>query len=87
MEAEQIPQTLRLAELQAEPQVKDEAMKLLERSHQEVSADREAINTLLTLSKVQLETSLQANKLLETQMQYATTSSAGSTSKEAKLEQ
>ena len=52
MEAEKEPQALRLAELQAELQSKDEAMKLLERSHQEVSTDREAINTLIALSKV-----------------------------------
>ena len=68
MEAEKKPQTLQLAELQAELQTKDEAMKLLEKSHQEISNDREVINTLLALSKVQLETSLQANKVLETRV-------------------
>ena len=78
MEAEKEPQALRLAELQAELQSKDEAMKLLERSHQEVSIDHEAINTLLALSKVQLETSLQANKVLETRVQYATSGSTSS---------
>ena len=62
-------------------------MKLLEKSHQEVSNDCEAINTLLALSKVQLETSLQANKVLETRVQYATLGSTGSTSKEVEFKQ
>ena len=62
-------------------------MKLLEKSHQEVSNDREAINTLLALSKVQLETSLQANKVLETRVQYATSGSTGSRGREVELEQ
>ena len=87
MEVEKIPQALRLAELQNTIQAKDEAMKLLEKNYQELSEDHQAINTLLSLSKVQLETSLQANKVLETRMQYATTSSTGSTSKEAELKQ
>ena len=87
MEAEKIPQKLRLAELQDVIQAKDEAMKLLEKNYQELSEDHQAINTLLSLSKVHLETSLQANKVLETRMQYTTTSSTGSTSKEAELKQ
>ena len=87
MEAEKEPQALRLAELQTELQTKDEAMKLLEKSHQEVSNDREAISTLLALSKVQLETSLQANKVLETRVQYATSGSTGSSGREVELEQ
>ena len=87
MEAKKIPQKLRLAELQNTIQAKDEAMKLLEKNYQELSEDRQAINTLLSLSKVQLEMSMQANKVLETRMQYATTSSTSSTSKEAKLKQ
>ena len=62
-------------------------MKLLEKSHQEVSNDREAISTLLALSKVQLETSLQANKVLETRVQYAASRSTGSTGREVELEQ
>ena len=62
-------------------------MKLLEKSHQEVSNDHEAINTLLALSKVQLETSLQANKVLETKVQYATSGSTGSTCREVELKQ
>ena len=52
MEAEKVPQTLRLAELHDALQAKQEAMKLLEKSYQEVSNDRQAINTLLSLSKV-----------------------------------
>ena len=87
MEAKKIPQKLKLAKLQNTIQEKDEAMKLLEKNYQELSEDCQAINTLLSLSKVQLETSLQANKVLETRMQYATTSSTRSTSKEAELEQ
>ena len=62
-------------------------MKLLEKSNQEVSNDRKAINTLLALSKVQLETSLQANKVLETRVQYATSGSTGSTGREVELKQ
>ena len=62
-------------------------MKLLEKIYQEVSNNRQAINMLLSLSKVHLETSLQANKVLETRVQYATSGSTGSTSKEVKLEQ
>ena len=50
MEAKKVPQTLRLAELQNTLQEKEEAMKLLEKSYQEVSDDRQAINTLLSLS-------------------------------------
>ena len=87
MEAEKLPQMLRLAELQNALQAKEEAMKLLEKSYQEVSNSRQEINTLLSLSKVQLETSLQANKVLETKVQYATSGSTSSTSKEAKLKQ
>ena len=64
MEAEKVPQMLRLVELQDALQAKEEAMKLLEKSYQEVGDDCQAINTLLSLSKVQLETSLQANKVL-----------------------
>ena len=62
-------------------------MKLMERNYQELNEDCQAINTLLSLSKVQLETSLQANKVLETRIQYAATSSTGSSSKEVELEQ
>ena len=58
MEAKKLPQMLRLAELQNALQAKEEVMKLLEESYQEVSDDRQVINTLLSLSKVQLETSL-----------------------------
>ena len=61
-------------------------MKLLEKSYEEVSNDCQAINTLLSLSKGQLETSLQANKVLETRVQYATFGSTGSTSREVELE-
>ena len=86
MEAEQLPQKLRLAKLQEAIQAKDEAMKLLEKNFQELSEDHQVINTLLSLPKVQLETSLQANKVLETRMQYATTSLTGSTNKEVELE-
>ena len=88
MEAEKIPQTLRLAELQNTIQAKDEAMKLLEKSHQEVSNDCKAIKTLLALSKVhQLEISLQANKVLETRVQYATSRSTGNIGREVELKQ
>ena len=86
MEAEKVPQTLRLAELQDALQAKEEAMKLLEKSYQEVNDDCQAINTLLSLSKVQLA-SVQANKVLEMQAQYASTSSARSSSREIELEQ
>ena len=66
METKKIPQTLCLAELQVALQAKEEAMKLLEKSYKEVSNNCQAINTLLSLSK--LEASLQANKVLETRV-------------------
>ena len=62
-----------------EKEVVDE---ILEKNLQILQEDRQAINTLLSLSQVQLETSLQANKVLETRVQYAKTSSASSSSKE-----
>ena len=65
MEAEQLPQKIKIAEMESIAKAKEEGYQVLEKQHKSVQEDNQAINTLLQLSKSQLDTSIQANKVLE----------------------
>ena len=58
MEAKQLPQKLKIVELENALKVKDEAYQLLEKNFQSLQEDHRVINTMLSLSQAQLETSI-----------------------------
>ena len=76
-----------MQELKGELQRRNQAYAALEKSHEELKTDHMTINTLLQLKNSQLDTTLQANKLLEARASLASSSYTGSTSKEQELEQ
>ena len=65
MEAEQHPQRVRMQELEGETQRRDQAYLALEKIHHDLRAEHEAINTLFQLKSDQLDSTIQANKVME----------------------
>ena len=66
MEAEQHPQRVCMQELEGEIQRRDQAYLALEKIHHDLrAAEHEAINTLFQLKSDQLESTIQANKVME----------------------
>ena len=59
----------------------------MEKHHKSLQEDHQVINTLLQLSKSQLDTSIQANKVLEARALSTGSSYSGSSGREKELEQ
>ena len=87
MEAKQHPQRVRMQELKGELQRRNQAYAALERIHDKLKTDHMTINTLPQLKISQLDTTLQANQLLEARASSASSSYTRSTSKEQELAQ
>ena len=87
MEAEQHPQRVRMQELEGKLQRRDQTYSTLEKSHNDLKAEHEAINTLFQLKRDQLDSTMQANRVLEARISSTSSSYTGSTSREQELEQ
>lgn len=87
MEAKQHPQRVRMQELEGELQRHNQTYAALKKNHNDLKANHGAINTLLQFSKSQLDSTMQANKVLEAWASSVNSGYSGSTSKEQEVEQ
>lgn len=82
MEAKHHRQRVRMQELEGKLHRRNQAYAALEKNNDELKADHTAINTLLQLSKSQLDSTMHANRVLEAKASSASSDYIGSTSKE-----